>query len=206
MEKIFISGGITNCSDYKEHFAKVEKMLTEKGYAVLNPAIFPAGLTQEEYMRMCIPMLQICDEVYMLDNWKQSEGAKIEHSLAEQAGKTIHYEPVGNKTVHGTEVVTRYRKKPIIVEAKIYEKGMEDGYVLKTDKGRIYYNKEYSSELDYLLANMKDKLIPIIHTLEGDHEISEGDYIITGIKGERYPCKPDIFEETYEKIEEMGLL
>lgn len=37
-------------------------------------------------------------------------------------------------------------------------------------------------------------------TLEGKHEVSEGDYIIQGIKGEIYPCKPDIFEATYEAV------
>ena len=40
-----------------------------------------------------------------------------------------------------------------------------------------------------------------IHTLEGDHEVSKGDFIIKGIKGEYYPCKPDIFEETYEPVD-----
>ena len=39
---------------------------------------------------------------------------------------------------------------------------------------------------------------PYINTLEGRHYITPGDYIITGIKGERYPCKPDIFYESYE--------
>ena len=39
-----------------------------------------------------------------------------------------------------------------------------------------------------------------IQTLEGKMEISERDYIIKGIKGEYYPCKPDIFEETYERV------
>lgn len=41
----------------------------------------------------------------------------------------------------------------------------------------------------------------VIHTLEGDMIASLGDWIITGINGEKYPCKPDIFEETYEKVE-----
>ena len=40
----------------------------------------------------------------------------------------------------------------------------------------------------------------IIHTLEGDMKASIGDFIITGVNGEQYPCKPDIFEKTYEKI------
>ena len=43
----------------------------------------------------------------------------------------------------------------------------------------------------------------IIHTLEGDMKASVGDYIITGVRGEQYPCKPDIFEETYSLINGM---
>ena len=39
-----------------------------------------------------------------------------------------------------------------------------------------------------------------IETLEGGHVVRPGDWIITGIKGERYPCRPDIFEATYERV------
>ena len=42
----------------------------------------------------------------------------------------------------------------------------------------------------------------IIPTLEEDMHASVGDYIITGLRGEQYPCKPDIFSKTYEKVEE----
>lgn len=49
-------------------------------------------------------------------------------------------------------------------------------------------------------AYQTDKEV-IIHTLEGDMKASAGDYIITGINGEQYPCKPDIFEKTYELAE-----
>ena len=41
----------------------------------------------------------------------------------------------------------------------------------------------------------------IIPALEGDHHASPGDYIITGVHGEQYPCKPDIFAKTYEPME-----
>lgn len=43
-----------------------------------------------------------------------------------------------------------------------------------------------------------------IRTLEGDMKISEGDYIIKGVNGEFYPCKPEIFKKTYEIIEPLG--
>lgn len=42
-----------------------------------------------------------------------------------------------------------------------------------------------------------------IDTLEGGHTVCPGDFIITGIKGERYPCKPDIFAQTYDLVEEV---
>lgn len=50
-------------------------------------------------------------------------------------------------------------------------------------------------------AYQTDKEI-IIHTLEGDMKADIGDYIITGVNGEQYPCKPDIFEKTYSPIED----
>lgn len=40
----------------------------------------------------------------------------------------------------------------------------------------------------------------VLPTLEGDMWVSDGDWIITGVKGERYPCKPDIFALTYEAV------
>ncbi len=49
-------------------------------------------------------------------------------------------------------------------------------------------------------AYQTDKEI-IIPTLEGNMRASAGDYIITGINGEQYPCKPDIFAKTYEPVE-----
>lgn len=72
----------------------------------------------------------------------------------------------------------KYRKKPVVIEAEVYEPGMEDGFIQNPVGGED----------------------PYIHTLEGPHIITAGDYIITGVKGERYPCKPDIFEMTYEKV------
>ena len=89
--KTYIAGPITGIENYKKNFEKVEKTLKEQNCIVLNPAVLPRGLTQEEYMRICIPMLNICDTIYMLEGWEKSVGAKIEHSLAVQAGKPIIY-------------------------------------------------------------------------------------------------------------------
>lgn len=78
----------------------------------------------------------------------------------------------------------KYRKKPVIIEAiqwlgenekEIFD-FVEDKYHMNSD-GRL-----------------------VIETLEGEHIANVGDYIIKGIKGEFYPCKPDIFHQTYEEV------
>lgn len=59
---------------------------------------------------------------------------------------------------------------------------------------------KYRKRLVIIDAYQTDKKI-VIHTLEGDMTASPGDYIITGVNGEKYPCKPDIFARTYEPVE-----
>ena len=51
-----------------------------------------------------------------------------------------------------------------------------------------------------VLLSVIDGFHPVIETLEGSMKINDGDYIIKGVQGEYYPCKPDIFEATYEKV------
>jgi len=79
----------------------------------------------------------------------------------------------------------KYRKKPVVIEAMIWEdNGFEIAAFMK--QGVQTENKRYL----------------IIPTLEGDMKADLGDYIIKGVRGEFYPCKPDIFLETYELVEE----
>lgn len=77
----------------------------------------------------------------------------------------------------------KYRKKPIIVEAIQYT----DDNLLEVMK----FCGEGKTLFDYYLY---------IVTLEGNMRVNIGDYVIKGVRGEFYPCKPDIFEETYEAI------
>lgn len=81
--------------------------------------------------------------------------------------------------------MAKYRKKPIIVEAEQFYPGKQpwpDGV-----EGRWVEGEGY---------------IAWIKTLEGSLAVGPGDWVITGVKGEKYPCKPDIFEATYEKVTE----
>lgn len=97
----------------------------------------------------------------------------------------------------------KYRKKPIIIDAEIYKPGMEDGFYIHPD---CY--ESFGQDLERCIRQSRDGCngcqwcVPIINTLEGPHIIIPGDYIIKGIKGEKYPCKPDIFEQTYDLVEE----
>lgn len=96
----------------------------------------------------------------------------------------------------------KYRKKPVEVEAEIYHNGLEDSFAPEEE---CY--KEFGPDLDGCSTQEMGGckgckcFRPYIKTLEGKMFISNGDYIITGINGERYPCKPDIFAKTYEPAE-----
>jgi len=83
----------------------------------------------------------------------------------------------------------KFRKKPIVIEAIEFLNG--DGP--NTIRECIDFTGGLATYLD-----LEDKLI--IPTLEGDHAASTGDWIIKGVQGEFYPCKPDIFEKTYERV------
>ena len=100
--------------------------------------------------------------------------------------------------------MAKYRKKPIIVKASKYKKGMEDGFdCFGYESWNITQCKfDCGNAEDYKKTCIKEnRARPYIKTLEGKMYISNGDYIITGVKGEKYPCKPDIFEATYELVE-----
>ena len=80
----------------------------------------------------------------------------------------------------------KYRKKPVVIEAVQYKR-----------------DENISSCMDFcpdMIYNPEDNEYDIV-TLEGKMRVSKGDYIIKGVNGEFYPCKPDIFYKTYEEVE-----
>lgn len=85
----------------------------------------------------------------------------------------------------------KYRKKPVVIEAE------------QLNVSNIYLLERWCG------GQVKGTKLPIdqrsidIQTLEGEMRASMGDYIIKGVKGEFYPCKPDIFEATYEYDEDI---
>lgn len=82
--------------------------------------------------------------------------------------------------------MTKYRKKPVVIEAVLFN---GDNHVEICDK--------WSNNV---VKRCKHRDFLEIPTLEGHMIANQGDYIIKGIQGEFYPCKPDIFKESYELV------
>lgn len=79
----------------------------------------------------------------------------------------------------------KYRKKPVVIDAVQYT-GDNKSEIIEFTVGHARTNTGYRHLT--------------ISTLEGKYKADVGDWIIQGVKGEFYPCKPDIFEATYEKV------
>lgn len=108
--------------------------------------------------------------------------------------------------------MAQFRKKPVVIQAHQWRmngdhpddfsdrdnadgRPQREGMVV-----RYFRHPDVSGEKACEHCGMTMHAHGWIDTLEGGHIVCPGDWIITGVKGERYPCKPDIFEATYERI------
>jgi hypothetical protein len=87
--------------------------------------------------------------------------------------------------------MAKYRKKPVVIEAERFD-GTENSII------KIIALSQGSERTKWIRAEAKGLLIP---TLEGTMWADIGDFVIRGVQGELYPCKPDIFEATYEPVD-----
>jgi hypothetical protein len=95
------------------------------------------------------------------------------------------------------EEMGHYRKKPVVIEAMQYP----GHFVMGVDSLLAF--EEWLQPRAMAIGKWPLRYVGqslIIPTLEGDHEAKPGDWIIQGVKGELYPCKPDIFAATYEEV------
>lgn len=99
--------------------------------------------------------------------------------------------------------MAKYKKKPVIIEAFQYDGDLKD-------RNGVYYVPDWfvsAFEDGVARYGRTEPEAPqcemMIKTLEGDMHVSVGDYVIRGVNGEIYPCKPDIFEKTYEPVREF---
>ena len=93
-KRIFISGPISGLDDYMGRFAEAEEKLREDGYLPINPTVFSKHLLNGEFnwfefMDITMALLKQCDNIYMLEGWKNSRGACIELEYAAQHQYTV---------------------------------------------------------------------------------------------------------------------
>jgi hypothetical protein len=109
--------------------------------------------------------------------------------------------------------MSQFRKRPVVIEAtRWYRNGdhPQDDCGTFMDRGsefqgegkvvRYYRRPDRNGETACQHCGQPMHAHGFIDTLEGGHVVCPGDFIITGVKGERYPCKPDIFAATYEAV------
>ena len=112
----------------------------------------------------------------------------------------------------------KFRKKPVVIEAtQWFQNGdhpEDDCFRSYRDTGKVPFTEREGKIVRYYRhPEVSGRKVCVhcdrtmhdhgwIDTLEGGHIVCPGDWIITGVKGERYPCKPDIFKATYEEVEE----
>ncbi len=85
--KIYIAGKITGDDGYRAKFQEAAKNLEALGHVVLNPAILPAGLEEQDYMQITLAMLNAADLAVFLPDYQESAGAMIEWAWCKRTGK-----------------------------------------------------------------------------------------------------------------------
>ena len=93
VQRIYLSGPITGIADYHQRFEKAKVELVAAGYKnIANPAELDGVINEakyEEYMSLCMSLLDMCDVVVMLPGWKESFGANREYGYALAKNKLI---------------------------------------------------------------------------------------------------------------------
>ncbi|KKL69750.1 hypothetical protein LCGC14_2111770 [marine sediment metagenome] len=95
--------------------------------------------------------------------------------------------------------MAKYRKKPVVIDAERFFPDKKPWPLGVFESGKYCTTRKNGS---WCALHKLNHLIPIfrVMTLEGSLVVTSGDWIITGVKGKFYPCKPDIFEMTYEPV------
>lgn len=173
--KVYISGKITGLplSEAEERFKDAEELISALNLTPVNPLKngLPRHSTWEEHMAKDIELLKQCEAIFMLENWEDSRGAKIEYDFAIGSGKTIMYEnQISNgrdlhqltKAIHEVTGLTikdltdERRTRDTVFARMIFARHCRDmrpddiGRILNRDRCTvIYYLNRYEDEVKY---------------------------------------------------------
>ena len=95
--------------------------------------------------------------------------------------------------------MVKYRKKPVVVEAMTFDELVKYGKE-KVGEDNLTNGMPWAFNVNGHAVSHENDECYIISTLEGTHHMTPNDMLIIGIQGEIYPCKVDIFNETYERV------
>ena len=87
--KVYLSGKITGDSNYRLKFNTMTEELLSYGYVVFNPAVLPDGFEYSDYMALDLMILSRCDAIFLLRDWKNSPGARLEYEEAKRLGLQV---------------------------------------------------------------------------------------------------------------------
>jgi len=195
MKKIYISGKITGLpvGEVKARFQQAELMLIGLGYEVVNP--LKNGLTKEhswaEHMLRDIESLFDCDVIYMLNNWMDSKGARIEKNIADELGMDVWFESNVEQTENITkriqntihevtglkfeEYTTKSRKRDTFFARMIFAYHCRNHrmtlmgiakYINRDHAAIVHYLRRYDDEVKYNpnFRNLAEKVDEILYT------------------------------------------
>lgn len=184
---------------YPKIFTEIDPCDFNKNYDNLNLKDIDNHLYYYEIEKMMNAVLEVFGKytAVQLCTWASRKGTpysktpknkKINKLLIKDYFKNnMNEEKVSDECCHVDVEIKEYIKKPIKIQAVQYDGSSLSVNLIK----KLDNKKDVVFEGDYL----------IIKTLEGDMKANKGDYIIKGVSGELYPCKPDIFEKTYDEYE-----
>lgn len=134
--KVYIAGKITGDRRYRAKFREAAKALEAAGHVVLNPATPPDGLTDADYMRICMAMVDAADLAVFLPDYRESRGAMVEWAYCQRIGKdcALYLDMMGGQTRRKT--LWRHTERPAQKSGSTWTPNGPDGRNRANGRGK----------------------------------------------------------------------